>query len=122
MVLQTLLVQRRNAMEQVYARILVVGEPNLNLENADELLPLAHGVVDRLQHARSGQGSQLAALDALQRTQRRAVIRHQIEDVPVQLHGPLDVRQVLLVELGDAVSSASWVRMLSSSCQSSAAW
>ena len=47
-------------MEQVYARILVVGEPNLNLENADELLPLAHGVVDRLQHARSGQGSQLA--------------------------------------------------------------
>ena len=100
---QALFVQARDAVKQLHLGEGVLRETDLHLEHADQLLVLARGVVHGLEHGGGRERRLLTVLDAFERAQGRRVIRLNVEDLAVQLDRAIDVAQVLLVQLGDAV-------------------
>jgi hypothetical protein len=96
-----LLVQPRDAVEQLHLGERILRRAGLHLEHLDELRPLAHGVVEGLEHEGRAQRIAGAALDAFERRQGRRVIRHLLEQLAIELDRARDIVEALLVELGD---------------------
>ena len=102
-VLEHLLLEARDAVEQLDLLVRIVGGLDLHLEDADELVPLAGGVVDGLEDERRAERILGARLDALEGLERGLVVGHLLEQIAVELDGARGVVEVLLVELGDPV-------------------
>ena len=85
MVLERLLVEPRDAVEEVDLLERVVRVRDLHLEDADELRPLARRLVDRLEHRGGAERILVAALDAFEGDERRRVIDLTLEDLAIEL-------------------------------------
>ncbi len=102
-VAQAVFVEAGHAVQDVDLRHRVFREAGLHLENADELRPLAAGVVHRFEHRGGPERIEGAGLEALESRESRVVRGLASEDLAIQLDGARNVVEVLLVELGDAV-------------------
>jgi hypothetical protein len=102
-VAQAVFVEARDAVQDVDLRDGVFGEARLNLEDADELRPLAARVVHGLEDRGGAERIAVARFEPFERGERGAVRRLARQDLAVELDGARYVVEVLLVELGDPV-------------------
>lgn len=107
-----LLLEASDAVQQVDLREGVFGVRDLDLEDANEALPLPGRVVDRLEDERRRERLARPVLDALQRRDRRLVVRHLLEQIAIELDRPGEVVEPLLVQLGDAILEAYRLRRI----------
>ncbi len=79
---------------------------------ADELRPVARGLVDRLEHRGGAERILVAVLEPLEGLERRLVIGRLREDVAIELDRARHVLEALLVEIRDAVLEADRLRRI----------
>ena len=79
---------------------------DLDLVDADQLRPVARGLVDGLEDGGGAERILVAALQPFEGEERRLVIDLALEDLAIELDGADDVVEALLVELGDPVLEA----------------
>ena len=106
MVAERVLVEARDAVQQLDLLERIGRAADLNLVHADELRPVAGRLVDRLEDRGRAERVLVAVLQPLEGAQGRLVVRLALEDLAIELDRARHVVEVLLVELGDPVLEA----------------
>ena len=96
-----LLVQLRDAVQQLDARERILVVRDHHLEHVDELGVLAAGLVDRLEHASRHDRLDLAVDQPVERVQRLGVRRIHLERLAIALDRARDVAEPDLPQVAD---------------------